>query len=165
MFDRPVLGVDPGVATVGLAVLSGREVAWSETLRTSAGLEEAARLRRVYETVAAALRAHRPAALAIERLMWGKNVGSAMGVARASGVILLAAADAGVPVAEYAPLEVKMATAGVGNAGKDQVRSALGRFHKIIGVPEQPDAADAVAIAFCHQTQAGLQGRVKAAVR
>ncbi len=162
MFDRPVLGVDPGVATVGLAVLAERQVTWSQTVRTPSGLEESARLRRVYAAVLEALHAHRPAALAIERLMWGKNVGSAMGVARASGVILLAAADAGVPVAEYAPLEVKMASAGVGNVGKDQVRAALVRFHGIVDVPEQPDAADAVAVAFCHQTQAGLQGRVKA---
>ena len=69
---------------------------------------------RIHAVVGEAIAEHRPEALAIERLMWGRNVGSAMEVARASGVVMLAAAEAGVPVDEYAPLEVKMAVTGVG---------------------------------------------------
>jgi len=97
--------------------------------------------------------------------MWGRNVGSAMSVARATGVVLLAAADAGVPVDEYPPLEVKMAVTGIGNAGKDQVRQALLRTHGLQDVPSQPDAADAVAVALCHLTQSPLRRLHREAAR
>jgi crossover junction endodeoxyribonuclease RuvC len=73
-----------------------------------------------------------------------------MAVARASGVVLLAAAELGIPVQEYAPLEVKMAITGNGTAGKAEVRRALHRLHGVRGVPSEPDAVDAVAVALCH---------------
>ncbi|HEX9376566.1 MAG TPA: crossover junction endodeoxyribonuclease RuvC [Actinomycetota bacterium] len=169
MFEGAVLGVDPGIATAGLAVVAARggrpTLVWSRTVRTPAGLEEAGRLRMLYGTVRDAISEHHPAALAVERLMWGRNVGSAMSVARATGVILLAAADAGIPVEEYAPLEVKMAVTGIGNAGKDQVRTALVRTHGMDGIPVQPDAADAAAVAFCHLTQSPLRRMHRDAAR
>ena len=122
-----MIGVDPGMAATGLAVVAaeprGRSVILSaETVRTEAGAPEEQRLHAVYRALRRSLRDNHPEALAVERLMWGRNVGSAMGVARASGVILLAAAEAGVPVREYAPLEVKLAVAGSGSAGKADVR-------------------------------------------
>ena len=161
MFERAVLGVDPGIATAGLAVVAQHDrravLVWATTVRTPAGLDEAARLRVLYSAVRDTIAEHRPEALAVERLMWGRNVGSAMSVARATGVVLLAAADAGLPVDEYPPLEVKMAVTGIGNAGKDQVRAALIRTHGLEGVPAQPDAADAVAVALCHLTQSPLR--------
>ena len=161
MFERVVLGVDPGIATAGLAVVGVRDrkvaLAWSTTVRTPSGLEEAGRLRMLYGAVRDALAEHHPESVAVERLMWGRNVGSAMSVARATGVVLLAAADAGLQVEEYPPLEVKMAVTGIGNAGKDQVRQALIRTHGLEGVPAQPDAADAVAVALCHLTQSPLR--------
>ena len=86
-----------------------------------------------------------------------------MDVARASGVILLAAADAGVRVEEYAPLEVKMAVTGVGNATKEQLRRCLVRVLNTDGVPDEPNAADAVAVAVCHLQQSRLRGLVRAA--
>jgi crossover junction endodeoxyribonuclease RuvC len=89
----------------------------------------------------------------VERLMWGRNVTSAMSVARATGVVLLAAAEAGLPVFEYAPLEVKLAVAGNGAAGKPEVRRALERLHGVADLPSEPDAADAVAVAVCHLHQ------------
>jgi crossover junction endodeoxyribonuclease RuvC len=79
-----------------------------------------------------------------------------MGVARASGAVLLVAAEAGIPVHEYAPLEVKMAITGDGNAGKQQVRRSLERLHRVAGVPRQADAADAAAVGLCHLHQAKL---------
>jgi crossover junction endodeoxyribonuclease RuvC len=169
VFERAVLGVDPGIATAGLAVLAERDhrpvLLWSHTVRTPPGLEEPARLRILYGAVRDALNEHRPISLAVERLMWGRNVGSAMSVARAIGVVLLAAADSGTHVEEYAPLEVKMAVTGIGNAGKDQVRAALRRTHGLEGVPPQPDAADAVAVALCHLTQSPLRRLHKEAAR
>lgn len=161
MFESCVLGVDPGLAATGLAAVShidGRPtVLWSETVRTPAGLDEALRLRRLSEAVRTAIAAHRPDALALESVMWGQNKTSAIGVARAAGVIMLAAAEAGVPVEEYAPLEVKMAVTGIGNADKRQVRDALVRIHRISNVPEQADAADAAAVAVCHLQQSRMR--------
>lgn len=159
-----MLGVDPGIASTGLAVVGGgrrsARVSWATTVRTSAGDPEALRLRTLAQAVRRALEEHGPEALAIERLMWGRNTGSAMGVARASGAILLVAAEAGIPVHEYAPLEVKMAVTGDGNAGKQQVRRSLERIHRVGDVPRQPDAADAAAVALCHLHQARFAGAV-----
>lgn len=101
--------------------------------------------------------------MAMERLMWGRNTGSAMEVARASGAVMVAAAEAGVTVHEYAPLEVKMAVAGVGNAPKDQVRRALSRLFAIDGLPDEPDAVDAVAVAVCHLVQSPLRSLYRTA--
>lgn len=165
MFEPCVLGVDPGVATTGLAAVArGRgptgvqiAVVWSETVRAPAELDEPLRLRRLFEAVRGAIVAHRPEAVAVERVMWGQNKTSALGVARATGVILLAAADAGVPVEEYAPLEVKMAITGMGNADKEQVRDGLIRLHGVAEVPAQADAADAVAVAVCHLQQSRVR--------
>jgi crossover junction endodeoxyribonuclease RuvC len=88
---------------------------------------------------------------------------SALQVARATGVVLLAAAEAGLTVDEYGPLEVKMAITGYGNADKAQVREALTRFHGLEHVPTDPDAADAVAVALCHLTQTRLKRAARAA--
>jgi crossover junction endodeoxyribonuclease RuvC len=158
VFDRVVMGVDPGMAATGVAVVAGGQggaagVVAATTVRTHPGVPEADRLHSVFHAVAGAVREHRPRAVAVERLMWGRNVGSAMSVARATGVILLAAAEAGVPVFEYAPLEIKMAVTGSGNAGKPEVRRALDRLHGVADLPKEPDAADAVAVALCHLHQ------------
>lgn len=165
MFEPPVLGVDPGLAAVGLAVVARRdrrpELLWATTLRTPSDLPEPARLRRIHEAVRAAIAEHRPAAVAVEAVRWNRNETSALAVARATGVVLLAAAEAGLPVEEYGPLEVKMAVTGVGNAPKDQVRGALERAHGLRNIPSQPDAADAVAVALCHV----LQSRMRAFAR
>ena len=169
MFDGPVLGVDPGIATAGLAIVAERDrrpvLVWTRTVRTPAGSPEASRLRTLYGEVRDALAEHRPTAVAVERVMWGRNVGSAMSVARATGVVLLAAADAGVPVEEYAPLEVKMAVTGVGNASKEQVRRGLGLLLGPAAVPDEPDAADAVAAALCHLQQSRLRTLAREAAR
>jgi crossover junction endodeoxyribonuclease RuvC len=139
-----------------LAVLGGEprsQIVWASTLRTPAGLAAEARLRLVHRGVQEAIRSHRPEVVALERLMWGRNTESAMGVARSTGVVMLAAAEAGIPVEEYAPLEVKMAVTGVGNASKETVRRALARLMGLADVPDDPDAADAVAVAVCHLQQ------------
>jgi crossover junction endodeoxyribonuclease RuvC len=158
VFEHLVIGVDPGTAATGVAAVAsdsrGRAVILAaRTVRTAADLPEEQRLHAVYRALRRSLNDHHPEAVAVERLMWGRNVGSAMSVARATGVVLLAAAEARVPVREYAPLEVKMAVAGSGSAGKETVREALRRLHGLADVPGEPDAADAVAVALCHLHQ------------
>lgn len=169
MFERVILGVDPGTGAVGLACVAGdamrARLLWSSTVRSQASEPGPERLRRIYRAVGEAIRAHRPEAVALEQLMWGKNVGSAMAVARASGAVLVAAAEAGVTVEEYAPLEVKMAVTGVGNASKDQVRKGLRLLLGRDAVPSEPDAADAVAVALCHLRQSRMRALVREATR
>jgi crossover junction endodeoxyribonuclease RuvC len=167
MFEGRVLGVDPGTAAVGLAVVAnGRrpEVVWAGTLRTPSGLATADRLRRIHEGVCEVIARERPADMAVERLMWGQNKDSAMEVSRAAGVIMLAGSQAGLRVEEYAPLEVKMAVTGVGNAPKDAVRRGLVQILGIEAVPKEPDAADAVAVAVCHLQQSKLRKMISSSV-
>jgi crossover junction endodeoxyribonuclease RuvC len=162
VFDSCVLGVDPGLTSLGLAALARRdrkpEILFATTVRTPVDLAEEGRLRLIHEAVRDAIVTHRPVAVAVERVAWNKNQRSALHVARATGVVLLAASQAGLPVEEYGPLEVKMAVTGQGNAEKSQVRDALARFHGLRDVPDEPDAADAVAVALCHLTQSRLRG-------
>jgi crossover junction endodeoxyribonuclease RuvC len=161
VFDSCVLGVDPGISSLGLAAVARRdrraELVFAGTIRTPGKLPEAARLRLIHEAVRDAIAEHRPESVAVERIAWNTNQVSALSVARATGVVLLAAAEADLPVEEYGPLEVKMAVTGQGNADKGQVRDALARLHGLREVPAQPDAADAVAVAICHLTQSRLR--------
>ena len=115
------------------------------------------RLRLIHEWVREAIARERPGSVAIERLLWGQNKDSAMEVSRAAGVVMLAASQAGLRVEEYAPLEVKMAVTGVGNAPKETVRRSLTRVLGLDGVPRDADAADAVAVAVCHLQQSKLR--------
>jgi crossover junction endodeoxyribonuclease RuvC len=167
MFDSTVLGVDPGVSALGLAVVSRLDrrpdLRFATTVRTPSDLAEALRLRRIHEAVRDAIAAHGPDSLAVERVAWNRNQVSALQVARATGVVLLAAAEAGLTVEEYGPLEVKMAVTGQGTADKSQVRAALARLHGLREVPSEPDAADAVAVAVCHLTQTRLKRATRAA--
>jgi len=158
MFDACVLGVDPGVARLGLAVVARRDrrpvIVWAGTVETTRDEPEAARLQTIAEAVRDTIAEHRPVSLALERVAWNVNKASAMAVARATGVVMAAAAEAGVPVEEYGSLEVKNAIAGTGGADKAQIRTALIRVHGLADVPTQPDAADAVAIAVTHLVRA-----------
>jgi crossover junction endodeoxyribonuclease RuvC len=161
MFETRVLGVDPGVACLGLAVVDGTRrsasLVWSATVRTPPGGDDAERLRLICDGTREAIEAHAPAAVAIERLAWNRNQVSAIAVARATGAIMVAAAEAGVPVTEYGPNEVKIAVTGMGNADKEQVRRALATVHRLHAVPAQADAADAVAVALTHLVGARMR--------
>lgn len=167
MFDSCVLGVDPGVSALGLAAVAKRdrrpELTFATTVRTSSDQAEPLRLLHIHDAVRAAIAEYGPDSVAVERVAWNKNQVSALQVARATGVVLLAAAEAGLTVDEYGPLEVKMAITGYGNADKAQVREALARFHGLKDVPTDPDAADAVAVALCHLTQTRLKRAARAA--
>jgi crossover junction endodeoxyribonuclease RuvC len=161
MFDTCVLGVDPGVARLGLAIVArnGRRASlrWAETVTTRAGIDESQRLARLADAIRDAIATHEPTALALERVAFNRNQVSALAVARATGAVMVVAAQAGVPVEEYSPTEIKLAVTGAGNAEKAQVRRALERVHGLDGVPTQADAADAVAVAITHLAAAGLR--------
>ncbi len=161
MFDTCVLGVDPGVARCGLAAVGQRDrknsLIWAGTATTTTDMDEASRLRHIADATRAAIEAHHPSCVAIERVAWSRNQVSALHVARATGAIMVVAAQAGLAVEEYAPNEVKQAITGMGNADKKQVQLALTRVHGLHDVPTQPDAADAVAIALTHLLAARMR--------
>ena len=92
----------------------------------------------------------RPAAIAVERVFFQTNVRTAMSVGQASGLALVVAVRAGVPVGQYTPNEVKQAVAGYGAADKAQVQAMVARLLHLSEVPKPPDAADALALAICH---------------
>ena len=165
----PVLGIDPGTAIMGYGVVSyapdatGEDVgstAWLGmtglhavaygVLRTPAHMPLIERLPRLYDGVMGLIREFQPSAVAIEELFFSKNVSTALSVGHARGVVILAAAHNGLPIAEYTPLQVKQAVAGYGRATKDQVQQMVRVLLNLESIPQPDDAADALAIAICH---------------
>lgn len=149
-----VLGVDPGTARVGYGVVeeeatSLRTVTYGLVM-TSSGTSLSERLQEIYQALRSLLAETKPEALAAEELFFSRNARTALAVGQARGVVLLAAAHAGVPVFEYTPLQVKQAVAGYGKAPKEQVQEMV---RMLLGLPETPrpdDVADALAVAICH---------------
>ena len=166
MFDSCVLGVDPGVARLGLAAVArvgGRAVLiWADTITTGPGEPEAERLKVLAEAVRGAIATHRPVSVAVERVAFNRNQVSALTVARATGAAMVVAAEAGLSVEEYSPTEVKSAITGAGNADKRQVRDALERVHGFRDLPAKPDAVDAAAVALTHLAGARLKAAARA---
>ena len=148
------MGCDPGTAAVGYGVLEAtpdryRALAWG-VLRTEAAACLPERLRELHRGFGGLLDAWRPDVLVVEELLVGGKHRTALVTAHARGVIMLAAAERGIPVRAYAPAEAKLAVAGYGAAAKAQVQFMV---QALLGLPEvpQPDhAADALALALCH---------------
>jgi crossover junction endodeoxyribonuclease RuvC len=156
-----VLGVDPGLGRCGWAVLEGRggrvAAAGYGTITTD-GEQVAPRLAALAARLREVLAAHRPEALAIERLFFNANVRTAMTVGQASGVVLLLAAEHGLAVTAYTPPQVKQAVTGSGSAPKEQVGYMVKALLGLASVPAPADTADALAVALCHLNHAGLAG-------
>jgi crossover junction endodeoxyribonuclease RuvC len=149
-----VIGVDPGTQHTGYGVIAeqeGRPVAldWGViSPRSSLPLPD--KLQTIYTALQAGLETHHPNILAVEELFFAKNVRSAVTLAHARGVTLLAAAAVGVEVVEYSPLEIKQAVVGYGRADKRQVQAMVQVLLNLRGPMPAEDAADALAIALCH---------------
>ena len=153
-----VLGIDPGYAIVGWGVLdyAGNRFAPVDfgAVCTDAGVPFERRLDEVYAGIKEVIERTQPEVLAIEKLFYQHNQTTVIGVAEARGVILLAAAQAGLPIYEYTPMQVKQAVVGYGLADKKQVMDMTKRLLKLKAVPRPDDAADALAIALCHARSA-----------
>lgn len=154
-----ILGIDPGYAIVGYGVIRterGRYVPMEHgAVVTKAGQDFNRRLEIVYDGIAEVLQKWRPEAVSLEKLFFQNNQKTAIGVAEARGVILLAAQKARVPVFEYTPLQVKLAVTGYGQAQKPQVMEMTRRLLCLKEVPKPDDTADALAMAICHGQAAG----------
>ena len=163
-----VLGIDPGLTRCGWGVVEGRPGARPTALgvgvvRGSPELDLELRLLEVHSAVAALIREHRPAAVAIERVFTQNNKGTATGTAQAAGVAALAAAQADRPVAWHTPSEVKAAISGNGRADKEQVTLMVTRVLGLAAAPKPADAADALALAVCHVWRGPVQDRLRVA--
>lgn len=163
-----VLGIDPGTAALGYGIVEATRGRVREVdhgcLETSPDTSLPERLLAIHALVDDLLASHQPDVMAVERLFFSKNVQTAFGVGQARGVVLLAAAQHGVPVREATPNEVKSAIAGYGAADKEQVQRMV---QMVLGMAERPrpdDAADALAIAVWAANTQGSVGAAAAAV-
>jgi crossover junction endodeoxyribonuclease RuvC len=127
---------------------------------TSADLPMSQRLLEIHGAVGELIDRFRPDAIAVELLYFARNVTTAMTVGQARGVVLLAAAERGVPVAEYSPSEVKHAVVGYGKADKRQIQEMVRIMLGLPSLPRPDDAADALAAAICHVQIAPFRARV-----
>jgi crossover junction endodeoxyribonuclease RuvC len=148
-----VLGIDPGTAALGWGLVeragSGLRAVDYGCLATSAHAPLPERLVRCHALVGELIETHRPDLVAVERLFFSRNAQTAFGVGQARGVVLLAAGQAGVPVREATPNEVKIGVTGYGAADKAQVGRMVAVILQLAEVPTPDDAADALAVAIC----------------
>jgi crossover junction endodeoxyribonuclease RuvC len=150
-----VLGVDPGLTRCGLGVVDsapGRRAVLVAmgVARSAVGEDPAVRLRVIGDEVEEWLDRYRPDGVAVERVFAQHNVRTVMGTAQVSGVVMVAAARRGIPVALHTPSEVKAAVTGSGRAPKAQVQAMVARILSLAQAPTPADAADALALAICH---------------
>lgn len=149
-----ILGIDPGYAIVGWGVIDfekniNKPVAFG-AITTQAHTDFNFRLELIYDNMLGILNQFKPDAVSIEKLYFTSNKTTAIKVAQARGVILLACKKAGVEVYEYTPLQVKTTVAGYGKAQKHQVMEMTRKLLRLKEVPKPDDTADALAIAICH---------------
>jgi crossover junction endodeoxyribonuclease RuvC len=156
-----VLGIDPGTANTGFGVVYARagQLAALDGGVIATGPAEPLerRLARVHARVCDLIAEHRPAAVAVEELYFGRNVRTALAVGQARGVVLLSAGMAGIPCFSYTPQAVKLAVCGSGGADKEQVQRMVGALLSLDEPPEPDHAADALAVAVCHANGAPVR--------
>jgi len=149
-----ILGIDPGYAIVGYAVVALKKnklmLVKCGTIETPSMLNFAARLEHIYSQIKIIFKNFEPNAVAIESLYFQKNKKTAISVAHARGVILLATQRFRTKVFEYTPLQVKSSITGFGRATKQQIISMTQRLLNLKSPAKPDDAADAIAIAICH---------------
>jgi len=162
------LGIDPGSSVTGYGVVAIdgsrlRHVA-SGAIRTRSGDPLPSRLRAIHDELVVVIEAHRPGSVAVEELFVARHARAALVLGQARGVALLAAAEAGLEVAGYAPRLVKQTVVGYGQAEKGQVAEMVRRLLGLDAVPRPADVTDALAIAICHLQHAGVARRIAGAV-
>jgi len=149
-----ILGIDPGVATVGFGIIS--ETSGNPkpkrygVITTPAGMRLALRLKQINSDVSELIKTFKPDAIAVEELFFNTNLKTAVSVAHGRAAVILAGEEHGVPMFVYTPLQVKKAVVGYGRATKKQVIEMVMRLLAMEQPPKPDDAADALAIAICH---------------
>lgn len=155
-----VLGIDPGLSITGYGVVKGPhppKAILAGVIRTEAETPMPKRLFELHVGISQVIADVQPDVIALESVFTNRNLQTAISVGRASGIALLAAAEADVPVFEYVPTAIKSAVTGDGSANKKQVQQMVARLLNLDEAPKPADAADALAIAICHLRAAPLQ--------
>jgi len=156
-----ILGIDPGTKITGYGVIDSRddEISLVDcgalTTRERSPIGE--RLSYLYNGLMEIINRHHPDVVAVEQPFVAKNVRSALAVGRAQAMAILAAANKGIPSYEYTPAQVKQQVANFGASSKEQVQEMVRLQLGLTEVPEPSDAADALAVAICHQRETHLQ--------
>ncbi len=150
-----ILGIDPGTAITGYGLVRENQPGQLEAvaygvITTPAKTPMPERLMKLYAELNEILKLHPPDGSAVEELFFQRNVTTAISVGQARGVVLLALAQAGVPIADYKPMEIKQAVVGYGGADKRQVQEMVRMLLNLESIPRPDDAADALAVAICH---------------
>jgi crossover junction endodeoxyribonuclease RuvC len=157
---RVTLGIDPGTAILGYAVVAARGDELSliacDVITTPSQMPLSERLQHIYAGLIEIIKTHAPHEGAMEELFFAKNARTAMTVGQARGVAMLALANGGLTISEYTPKQVKQAVTGYGDAKKEQVGEMVRILLKLPGVPRPDDAADAAAVAICHLHTASM---------
>ncbi len=149
-----ILGIDPGIAIMGYGLVEkhGAKLAALDygVVTTEAKTQMPKRLERVYDAVELLIARFSPDCVAFEELFFYRNVSTALPIASARGVALLAASKAGLPMFEYTPMQIKQAVSGYGHAKKPQVQQMIKLLLNLKETPKPDDAADALAVCICH---------------
>ena len=156
-----VIGIDPGTAITGWGVVEGAgnelQLIACGVITTPAGTPLPQRLQVIYRQLSELIEQWQPDASAIEELFFSKNAKTALAVGHGRGAAMLALANAGLPITEYKPLEVKQALTGHGGADKMQMQQMVKLLLALDDIPRPDDAADALAVAICHLHSAKLR--------
>ncbi|MBN2628773.1 MAG: crossover junction endodeoxyribonuclease RuvC [Spirochaetales bacterium] len=154
-----VLGIDPGLASVGWGIVDFKQNRLSHvargTIKTSSRDSSGRRLKAIYSDIKEIIDEYSPDEAAFETLYFAKNITSALPVAQARGVQILACVDGGLPIGEYTPLEIKQAVVGTGRADKHQVEHMVSLLLGLREKEKSDHATDALAAAICHINRGG----------
>ena len=153
-----VLGIDPGVATVGFGIITDvggtPKVQQYGIIATSSDLRLALRLKQIYSDTCVLIEMFKPDAIAVEEIFFNTNMKTAIAVSHGRAAVILAGEKNKIPMFEYTPLQVKKAVVGYGRATKSQVMEMVRQLLNLDQVPKPDDAADALAVAICHARSA-----------
>lgn len=148
-----MLGIDPGVARTGWAIIEGKKdiVSFQDSgcINTAKTTPFEKRLATIYQEITGLIKKYNPDTVVVEEIFFHKNAKTAIAVSQARGVIMLAAEQAKKQIKEFTPLQVKQAICGYGRADKQQVQRMIKAMLKLEKIPKSDDAADALAIAVC----------------
>ncbi|OGY16908.1 MAG: crossover junction endodeoxyribonuclease RuvC [Candidatus Chisholmbacteria bacterium RIFCSPHIGHO2_01_FULL_48_12] len=151
-----ILGIDPGTAETGLGIISTTpkaKLVFHACITTPKTDFPETRLNQIWQQLTGIIKTHQPEVLAMESLFFATNAKTVMAVGQAMGVVMLAAAQAGMPVFKYSPLQVKRLIAGDGKAEKSALQEKVRQLLRLKTVPRPQHAADALAVALCHSLQ------------
>ena len=160
-----IIGIDPGYGRTGYGVIDmiGNRMKSVEygCIETKPNTPMPDRLLDIYTALKEVIGRLQPEAMAVEQLFFAKNVTTGIDVAQARGVVLLAAKEAGLPVGEYTPMQVKQSVVGYGKAEKKQMQEMVRMILGLVKIPKPDDAADALAVAITHAHTAPFMNRVE----